>query len=231
MPQFVRVALLVMLLTSASLGEKKEHTWLVGKILDTNQVSHYAGTVSNASASATSYGNSASGNASGSETAIYRVYDTLVVEGMDYVYFTSEQLHWRWSKGAHVAVNAEIKYYVDGRKLHVLDQDGKEHSLQITKTIKREGEPISDPQNHNSSPASVATQVEIPVSISSTPPGSDIEIDGAFVGSTPSTVSIAPGKHAIAIKKKGFADWSRNVNVVNGNISISAELESITPKP
>jgi len=103
-----------MLLTSTSFAKKDEHKWLVGKILDTNQVSHYAGTISNASASATSNGTSASGSAYGSETAIYRVYDTLVVEASDYVYFTAEQLHWRWSKGAHVAVNTEIKYYVDG---------------------------------------------------------------------------------------------------------------------
>jgi uncharacterized protein (DUF433 family) len=33
------------------------------------------------------------------------------------------------------------------------------------------------------------------------------------VGNTPSTVSIAPGQHAIVVKKKGYADWSRSMHV------------------
>jgi len=33
--------------------------------------------------------------------------------------------------------------------------------------------------------------------------GADIEIDGSFVGSTPSTVSVTPGPHTITVKKKG----------------------------
>jgi hypothetical protein len=63
--------------------------------------------------------------------------------------------------------------------------------------------------------------------IESTPPGADIEIDGAFVGSTPSTVSVAVGTHQIAVKKKGFSDWSRSLNVSGGNVSLNAELEQV----
>jgi len=151
------------------------------------------------------------------------VYDTLVVEGADYVYFTSERLHWRWSKGANVAVNAEIKYYVDGRKLHILDQDGKEHTVAITKTIKREDPPEVSQDTKSTSIAVVGTG--IPVTVSSTPPGADIEVDGAFVGSTPSTISVVPGKHSILVKKRGYTDWSRSISVASGNINIAAELE------
>lgn len=230
MPQIIRFVLGVTLLTCTSFAEKGEHKWLVGKILDTNQVSHFEGTVSNGSASATSYGNSASGTAYGSETAAYRVYDTLAVEGPDYVYFTAEQLHWRWSKGAHVAVNTEIKYYVDGRKLHVIDQDGKEHTVRITKTIKKEIDTAS-PQRPEAISTAVTAIEDIPVLVSSTPPGADIEVDGAFVGSTPSTITVIPGKHSIAIKKKGYIHWNRSVNVNKGNINISAELEAVIPKP
>ncbi len=63
------------------------------------------------------------------------------------------------------------------------------------------------------------------VIIDSAPPGADIEIDGAFVGNTPSTVSVAPGSHQIVVKKKGFADWSKTLNVTGGTIHLSAELE------
>lgn len=62
--------------------------------------------------------------------------------------------------------------------------------------------------------------------IDSAPPGADIEVDGAFVGNTPSTVTVAPGPHEIAVKKKGFSDWSRKLNVTGGNIHLNAELEA-----
>jgi len=68
------------------------------------------------------------------------------------------------------------------------------------------------------------------VAIDSTPPGADIEVDGAFVGNTPSTVPLAAGNHQIAVKKKGFVDWSRTITVNGGAIHLIAELEQETPK-
>ncbi len=65
--------------------------------------------------------------------------------------------------------------------------------------------------------------------IDSTPPGADIEVDSAFVGNTPSTVTVSPGSHEVTIKKKGFSDWSRKLNVTSGNIHLSAELEFASP--
>lgn len=61
--------------------------------------------------------------------------------------------------------------------------------------------------------------------IDSIPPGADIEIDGAFVGNTPSTVSVAPGSHQVAVKKKGFTDWTKTLNVTGGTVHLSAELD------
>jgi hypothetical protein len=72
-------------------------------------------------------------------------------------------------------------------------------------------------------PSSSANQAS--VLVDSTPPGADIEIDGAFVGNTPSTVSVAAGSHKIAVKKKGFTDWVKTLNVTGGTIHLDAELE------
>lgn len=63
------------------------------------------------------------------------------------------------------------------------------------------------------------------VAVESTPPGADIEIDGAFVGNTPSTLSVAPGSHSITVKKKGFTDWTKTLNVTGGTVHLTAELE------
>jgi hypothetical protein len=70
-----------------------------------------------------------------------------------------------------------------------------------------------------------AAAVQASLVIDSTPPGADIEIDGAFVGNTPSTVGVEPGSHQIVVKKKGFTDWSKTLSVTGGTVHLSAELE------
>jgi hypothetical protein len=62
--------------------------------------------------------------------------------------------------------------------------------------------------------------------VSSTPDGADIEIDGNFVGSTPSTVGVAAGPHQLSVKKAGFKPWERKITVSSGHIKIDATLES-----
>jgi hypothetical protein len=73
--------------------------------------------------------------------------------------------------------------------------------------------------------AATAAPAQNSLTIESTPAGADIEIDGAFVGNTPSTVAVAPGNHQIAVKKKGFADWAKTLSVTGGSIHLNAELE------
>jgi hypothetical protein len=33
------------------------------------------------------------------------------------------------------------------------------------------------------------------------------------------------GSHQIAVKKKGFADWTKTLNVTGGTVHLNAELE------
>jgi len=84
-------------------------------------------------------------------------------------------------------------------------------------------------------PVETQTSNSTEVAITSTPAGADIEVDGAFVGSTPSTIAVAPGDHAITVKKTGFTTWERTIKVSGGKIQISAELQAIflegTPTP
>jgi hypothetical protein len=68
------------------------------------------------------------------------------------------------------------------------------------------------------------------ITVESSPAGADIEIDGAFVGNTPSTVTVAPGSHKIAVKKKDFTDWTKTLNVTGGTIHLNAELEQTPAK-
>ena len=61
--------------------------------------------------------------------------------------------------------------------------------------------------------------------VESSVPGADIEVDGNFVGSTPSKVEVTPGSHSITVKKKGYQNWSRTMNVSGTGAKINAELE------
>jgi hypothetical protein len=62
------------------------------------------------------------------------------------------------------------------------------------------------------------------ISVDANAPNCDIEVDGNFVGNTPSTINLAPGKHEIVVKKTGYQDWSRNMMVGSGAIRLSAEM-------
>jgi len=74
--------------------------------------------------------------------------------------------------------------------------------------------------------ATTAASTMASLSVDSTVTGADIEVDGAFVGNTPSTVSVTPGQHTIAVKKQGYADWSRTMNVSGSSVHLSAELQA-----
>jgi hypothetical protein len=254
MRSFAR-ALVVLLLCLGVFAQAKkpDPEWKIGKILDESRARYYAGTLNNSSgtatengswngsATSTSIGDSTTTQASGgysgtrntsvygSSTPIYRVFDNLVIEGTDSVYITSERLRWRWSKSAHVAVNEPVRYYQDGRKLHVLDEDGKEHVIEVVKEIRKLPALIAQAeapaQGASSPPTPSAGQTS--VAIDSTPSGGDIEIDGAFVGNTPSTISLSSGSHMVAVKKTGYNPWSRTLNITSGAVHLIANLEQI----
>jgi len=52
----------------------------------------------------------------------------------------------------------------------------------------------------------------------------DIEVDGSFVGNTPSTLTLTPGKHEVMVKKSGYQDWTRNMMVGTGSVRVNAEM-------
>jgi hypothetical protein len=65
--------------------------------------------------------------------------------------------------------------------------------------------------------------------ITSDPAGADIELDGQYVGSTPSEIKLKPGQHAIKVTKKGFAAWHRYLAIEAADSrTIVAELEKVS---
>jgi hypothetical protein len=73
-------------------------------------------------------------------------------------------------------------------------------------------------------PVTTLTQQSSSIAVDASVPNCDIEVDGNFMGSTPSTLNIATGKHQIVVKKTGYQDWSRNMLVASGSVRLNADM-------
>jgi len=72
-------------------------------------------------------------------------------------------------------------------------------------------EPVAQPSN---------------VIVKSTPAGADINVDGRYMGSTPSTIQLVPGDHEVSIEKENLRPWQRTMTVsTGGSLTIDATLE------
>jgi hypothetical protein len=87
--------------------------------------------------------------------------------------------------------------------------------------------------NSQSAPAVVANGAALPVTtvvqqssitVDASVPNCDIEVDANFMGSTPSSLNLTPGKHQVVVKKTGYQDWSRTMTVTSGTVRLSADM-------
>jgi len=90
--------------------------------------------------------------------------------------------------------------------------------------------PAANPQAAPATPAQapIASAPESPAAISlvSNPPSADITVDDAFVGNSPATLKLMPGKHTIRVTMAGYKDWSREMTVLAGSeVNLTATLE------
>ena len=81
--------------------------------------------------------------------------------------------------------------------------------------------------NHPTNEAPPATGVlrTATVEVTSLPTGADVDLDGKFVGNTPTTLRLTPGDYAIVVKA-GYKPWSRTLTALADNqLKVLAELE------
>lgn len=63
------------------------------------------------------------------------------------------------------------------------------------------------------------------LTITSEPSGAEIEIDGEFIGNTPTTVTAKQGKVVVKVKKAGFKLWERTLTLNGGDKrTLNAEM-------
>jgi PEGA domain-containing protein len=92
-------------------------------------------------------------------------------------------------------------------------------------SAKQKASAPSSPTPIATPPPQLPSASQASLIIDSMPVGADIEIDGVFVGNTPSTISVDPGTHDINVKKKGFTVWTRKLKATSGSVHVNAELE------
>jgi hypothetical protein len=77
------------------------------------------------------------------------------------------------------------------------------------------------------SPQATSLAASTELTLISTPDGAEIEVDGAFVGSAPSTVTLASGDHTVRVSKKGFQPYEKKLHTSSGKINLHAELDAV----
>jgi hypothetical protein len=88
--------------------------------------------------------------------------------------------------------------------------------------------PPTPPAPQLAATAGVGTQSQsstnAEIEVASTPSGAEIELDGTFVGNTPSTIGVAAGDHVIIVQKNGYKPWQRKLRTSTGKVNVTAEL-------
>jgi PEGA domain len=132
----------------------------------------------------------------------------------------------RWSKCVWLRVGETYSALWEKHGLAVLNDDKKGKQHEELYTVLASAELPKAAPSMLAEPARAATSEKATCHISSSPPGADIETDGVFAGSTPSTLAMSSGTHKVSVRAAGFTAWTRDVSVTAGSdLNIVANLE------
>jgi hypothetical protein len=130
-------------------------------------------------------------------------------------------------KGKDVTINKGIVFEVFTDQDHAIGGQMVSSAAppaQLPNLIPQQPQVMFAGQQHQPQPVALPAVQLSSVSITSDLPGAEIEIDGVFVGSTPSAAKIAPGMHKITVRH-GAAVWSRDLMVQPAaNVNVNAIL-------
>lgn len=127
-----------------------------------------------------------------------------------------------------------VVYFLDDRgrlrkQLYSLTSPEDSKAANVSATALRAQGPSAEQQGQAPSAASGGQSREVvQCSFSSTPSGAELTVDGRFVGSTPSVLSLSVGDHAVEVSLPGFAPWKRDLTVSAGSLpNVNALLQKV----
>jgi len=136
-------------------------------------------------------------------------------------------------KDINIAKGTAFTAYVDGDREIALGGSAPAAAAQASNTQPAaDPAPSADPSSQAPAPQAAEQQTAASsgdpatVVVKSAPDGADISLDGDYMGSTPSTLRMKPGHHALNIEKSGFKTWQRSLNVnPDETITVDASLD------
>ena len=139
---------------------------------------------------------------------------------------SSSKMLWAYSVNKQKGGSKNEQSMAEAIAKHLKDfvesKSGKEIlSARASEPAMAQPEPAAAADNSQADPA----QPPASIAVKSTPPGCDINVDGKYMGSTPSTIQLTPGEHQISIEKDEMTPWQRTMTVTaGGNSTIVATL-------
>lgn len=136
----------------------------------------------------------------------------------------------KWSRCVPLqkGISFDARREKNGLSIYYLDEKGKLRKQLYTYVSVAEGRGSSSENSPTAEVAPVPVQPEgqVKCRFASTPSGAEIQVDGKYVGSSPSLLSLATGKHRVALSMPGFAEWERELTVEAGSeLTVNAVLE------
>lgn len=130
-----------------------------------------------------------------------------------------------WS-AAGVFVVAEQDYALPIiRKLKPLDKKWI-FDERVDFDIETESQPAATAETQPTDAVESPNPAICVVRVNSEPEAADIELDGRFVGNTPTVLRLEPGDYTITVKKTGYDAWERTLTALAGNeLRLFAELK------
>jgi len=114
---------------------------------------------------------------------------------------------------------------VTGVPVSVSDKEREFIPVGVTTNVTKGPAETAPPEKPASSSVTAAEGVGT-ISVVSNPDGADVYADDQFVGNSPATLKLNPGKHVIAVKMAGYKDWSREISVQTGSdVNLTASLQ------
>lgn len=127
--------------------------------------------------------------------------------------------------------NGLLIYYLDDKgklrkQLYTYVGGEKATGASVAPANSRASEPQTPAAMASADSQAADSPQEVKCNFSSTPGGAEIQVDGKYVGSTPSALQVSLGKHTIEISLPGFAGWKRELTVEAGSqLTVNAVLE------
>lgn len=116
---------------------------------------------------------------------------------------------------------------VTGAPVYVSEKERGFIPVGVTTSVAKESEQPGTNTAAAKSGQSTAPAPTGTVQVTSSPDGADVYSDDAFVGNTPSTLKLNPGKHVIRVSSSGHKEWSREITVQAGSdLKLNAVLET-----